>query len=70
MALIPEKKIREDLSVSARTLRRWVAAGHFPPAVRVGRRQWFWRSADLVLWERKLPKHTTNQRESTKETIQ
>lgn len=53
--LIPEKAILEQLAIHQRTLRRWVADGFFPPGVRVGRRQLFWRSTDLNAWEKKLP---------------
>ena len=68
--LIPEAKIRERVEVCGRTLRRWMAAGKFPLAVRVGRRALYWKSEDLQVWERKLSRielPTEKQRGTTEE---
>jgi excisionase family DNA binding protein len=40
------KTLSESLEISKRTLSRWVASGHLPQPVRIGRSR-FWRVEDV-----------------------
>ena len=58
--LLNERQVCDLVGVSKSTLRRLVAAGEFPPALRIGPRASRWRLSGVLAWIDSRPLATAN----------
>ena len=48
--LLTQREVTELLSVTARTIQRWLANGDFPPPIKLSNRIIRWRRDDIDSW--------------------
>lgn len=52
--LLKVSQVEKITSASKASLYRWIAAGHFPPPVKIGPQRVAWRATDVIAWTAKL----------------